>query len=244
MAADRAAELTEAYRILSDAGRRAEYDRARRRGRRRDAAGAAPHRPPPSTARRAAGRRRRRRRRRAGRRAEPRRAVHGRSARRRDEFVARRRSAGCGRRSTAVGGGYDEIAAARASTWRCVPKSKLFGRSKNPRAARRASCRSVDREAVADAWTQAREMGRRRQATRSACCCWARRWRRRASWPAAIAEQRRKSRGAKLTLIPVDARDWDAHMPLDAPAGRQDAAGAAEKRHIIGGTRGPPALRV
>ncbi len=29
MAADRAAELTEAYRILSDAGRRAEYDRAR-----------------------------------------------------------------------------------------------------------------------------------------------------------------------------------------------------------------------
>src|SRR3984893_18453208 len=29
MAADRAAELTEAYRILSDEGRRAEYDRAR-----------------------------------------------------------------------------------------------------------------------------------------------------------------------------------------------------------------------
>src|SRR5947208_2362402 len=28
MAADRAAELTEAYRILSDAGRRADYDRA------------------------------------------------------------------------------------------------------------------------------------------------------------------------------------------------------------------------
>src|SRR5216684_833399 len=28
MAADRAAELTEAYRILSDVGRRAEYDRA------------------------------------------------------------------------------------------------------------------------------------------------------------------------------------------------------------------------
>ena len=33
-----------------------------------------------------------------------------------------------------------------------------------------------------------------------------------------IAEQRKKSRGAKLTLIPVDARVWDAHMPLDAPA--------------------------
>jgi len=32
-----------------------------------------------------------------------------------------------------------------------------------------------------------------------------------------IADQRRKSRGARLTLIPIDARVWDAHMPLDAP---------------------------
>ena len=33
----------------------------------------------------------------------------------------------------------------------------------------------------------------------------------------AIAEQRRRQRGVKLTLIPVDARNWDAHMPVDAP---------------------------
>ena len=33
----------------------------------------------------------------------------------------------------------------------------------------------------------------------------------------AIAEQRRR-RGTRLTLIPVDARNWEAHMPLDAPA--------------------------
>jgi hypothetical protein len=32
-----------------------------------------------------------------------------------------------------------------------------------------------------------------------------------------IAEQRRKQRGTRLTLIPVDARNWDAHMPVDAP---------------------------
>ena len=32
----------------------------------------------------------------------------------------------------------------------------------------------------------------------------------------AIAEQRRKTR-ANLTLIPVDARNWDAHIPVDAP---------------------------
>jgi hypothetical protein len=34
-----------------------------------------------------------------------------------------------------------------------------------------------------------------------------------------IGDQRKKhGRGGKLTLIPVDARDWDARMPLDAPA--------------------------
>ena len=33
----------------------------------------------------------------------------------------------------------------------------------------------------------------------------------------AIAEQRRRPRGTRLTLIPVDARNWEAHMPLDAP---------------------------
>ena len=32
-----------------------------------------------------------------------------------------------------------------------------------------------------------------------------------------LSDQRRKSRGAKVTLIPVDARVWNAHMPLDAP---------------------------
>ena len=56
-----------------------------------------------------------------------------------------------------------------------------------------------------------------------------------------IADQRRKSRGAKVTLIPVDARVWNAHMPLDAPADRQDAARAAQKRDIIRGTPGSAA---
>ena len=35
----------------------------------------------------------------------------------------------------------------------------------------------------------------------------------------AIAEQRAQvAQATRLTLIPVDARNWDAHMPLDAPA--------------------------
>src|SRR5439155_6392748 len=47
MAADRAAELTESYRILSDAGRRAEYDKARAASGFSAAAAAAPV--PPTT---------------------------------------------------------------------------------------------------------------------------------------------------------------------------------------------------
>ena len=31
------------------------------------------------------------------------------------------------------------------------------------------------------------------------------------------AEQRRWQRGTRLTLIPVDASNWEAHVPLDAP---------------------------
>jgi curved DNA-binding protein CbpA len=47
MAADRAAELTEAYRILSDPGRRAEYDAARGSAPAGQPASAAPPPPPP-----------------------------------------------------------------------------------------------------------------------------------------------------------------------------------------------------
>ena len=35
---------------------------------------------------------------------------------------------------------------------------------------------------------------------------------------ASIAEQRRKSRNAGPTLIPMDFRDWDALFPPDTPA--------------------------
>ena len=33
----------------------------------------------------------------------------------------------------------------------------------------------------------------------------------------AIAEQRRRTRNRRITLIPIDARNWDAHVPTDAP---------------------------
>ena len=55
-----------------------------------------------------------------------------------------------------------------------------------------------------------------------------------------IAEQRKKSCGAKLTLIPVDARVWDAHMPLDAPAVAKTLLAASKAGHNQGEPRAPP----
>ena len=98
----------------------------------------------------------------------------------------------------------------------CVPKSKLFGRSKNPRLLGRFVS-LLDRDAIANAWGDAAKWGEARKDDVCVLLMGT------SLAPAGelageIADQRRKSRGAKLTLIPVDARVWDAHMPLDAPA--------------------------
>ena len=97
-----------------------------------------------------------------------------------------------------------------------LPKSKLFGRNKNPKLLGRFVS-TLNREAVADAWTQASKWGDTKVDEVCVLLLGT------ALAPAGelageIADQRKKSRGAKLTLIPVDARVWDAHMPLDAPA--------------------------
>ena len=221
MAADRAAELTEAYRILSDSGRRAEYDRALA-----EAGGAAvspaasepvtaqhqstpdPHAappppppppPPPSSSKGGA----------------PSQAAQFKEERAtRDEFV---RKATLGRLRQAlesVGGDYDE-SQLRGFDLALVPKKKMFGSNKNPRLLGRFVS-ELDKDAVADAWLQATKWG---DAKDEVCVLLMGT----ALAPAGelageIANQRRKSRTAKITLIPVDARVWHAHIPLDAPA--------------------------
>jgi hypothetical protein len=73
----------------------------------------------------------------------------------------------------------------------------------------------VDREAVAEAWTQAGKLAPAEEVcvfligTSMAPA---------GELAGEIADQRRKTRSTRLTLIPVDARDWEAFMPLDAPA--------------------------
>ena len=216
MAADRAAELTEAYRILSDQGRRAEYDRSRSA-----ASAKTPPSPPPAPSKPAESP------------AAPPPAPHEKAPppsagagaatsytpftkerASRDEFV-RKATIDRFKRSLASIGGYDE-SEVRGFDVACVPKPKLFGRPKGPPLLGRFVPR-VDGDAVVDAWLQA---GKWEVPSKEAICVFL-------MGPViappreladAIARQRRQpARGGKVILIPVDARDWDAHMPTDAP---------------------------
>jgi len=220
MAADRAAELTEAYRILSDSGRRADYDRQ---------LGAAPPQAPPQHQHTAPA-------------AAPPPPVEPKAAAQapgadaahappkaheapgsgkadtksfkeerqvRDEYLRKATLSRFRTAMTAVGG-YDE-AQARGFEIAFVPKSKFLSKNKNPRLLGRFISR-VDGGAVAETWSEAGKW------TNDEVCVLllgsslapAR------ELAAAIAEQRKRSR-SKVILIPVDARDWQAHIPTDAP---------------------------
>ncbi len=216
MAAGRAAELTEAYRALSDTGRRAEYHRARLDGAEALDAGprpnATPQAPNPAAAAGAP-------------RAEapaddsqtqaPRPSQFSQERASRDAFVRR---ALVGKLRAVLAGvfGSFEEPLVRGFDVVAVPKNKLFARRKHPRLLARF-VPSVDKDAIAETWS------------------WAGRWTvpegeevcvilmGSAIAPAreladAIAQQRRQpQRSARVTLIPVDARDWHAHIPTDAP---------------------------
>jgi curved DNA-binding protein CbpA len=216
MAADRAAELTEAYRILSDAGRRADYDRM---------LGAAPQAaaPPPAPSQAAqpepvqqpA--------------AEASKAAAGHAPPQqpqapspeasgsfkqerqvRDEYLRKATLSRFRTAIDAVGGGYDETQL-RGFEMAFIPKSKFLSRNKNPRLLGRFLAR-VDGSAVAETWVDAGKwsdeevcvflLGSSLAPARELAT--------------AISEQRKRSK-SKVTLIPVDARDWAAHMPTDAP---------------------------
>ena len=215
MAASRAAELTEAYRILGDAGRRAEYDAQRASAPGAPAppptapAAAAPpaSQPPPpqpeAAARSAAA---------AAAAAGAPQFKQERASR--DTFV---RKATVERFRQALEGAGESYEEAKAAGFDLafVPKSKLFGRSKNPRVLGRF-VGAVDADAIADTWARAAKWN----SSNDEVCVFLM-----ASdvaparlLAAAVAEQRRKpAKGGKVILIPLDARNWDAHVPTDAP---------------------------
>jgi DnaJ domain len=217
MAADRATELTEAYRVLSHDVLRAEYDHAvgepgrfplsaeaappagssapTSTGQAAPPPESSPSPPPPSSTS----------------------AQFTEERARRDEFVRTATMSRLRRALKEVGGGYDESKVSGFDI-ACVPTRKLFARNPNPRLLGRFISR-LDRDAVADAWKEAARWGVPDgeevcvllMGTSLAPA---------GELAGEIADQRRKQprKGGKLTLIPVDARVWDAHMPFDAPA--------------------------
>jgi curved DNA-binding protein CbpA len=217
MAADRAAELTEAYRILSNDASRAEYDRTLGAAPSPPSSPASPpapsasQAPPPSQSPRAESYSAP-----GGRPSEepPPRPSGGKGAfheerASRDDYL---RKATLNRFQHAVEavGEYDP-SSLRGFDIALVPKAKMFGRNKNPRLLGRYVS-MVDGPAVADAWVQAGKWSPEDicvfllgTALASA-----------SELAGAIAEQRKKTR-AKVTLIPVDARDWGSYVPNDAP---------------------------
>jgi curved DNA-binding protein CbpA len=220
MAADRATELTEAYRILSDEERRADYDKLRPSGASAETPSAASSAPSTgahgsSADPEAAGA------------ADDRPKVQERSGQfvqeraSRDRFVRKATIERFRQAFVQVAGSTYDESSVPGFDFASSPKPKLFGRSKGPRLLGRFVSR-VDADSVSQAWTQAGKwaasageeicvilMGTALATARELAD--------------AIAEQRRRpARGGKVTLIPVNSSVWDAHMPTDAPAVAKD----------------------
>jgi hypothetical protein len=210
MAAGRAAELNEAYRVLSNEAQRADYDRAL--AVRLAAPGSAPSPQVPPSAPAASPS------------PEPKTEPKTESWRpgagptkeraSRDQFVRRATVERIRQAIAALGSDYSETQV-RGFDIALTPKAKLFG-GKRPRVFGRF-IEPIDRAAVADTWALAIKGA---SSTADEVCVLLL-----GSTVAppreladAITEQRRKNRTAKVTVIPVDVRTWDAHMPVDAPA--------------------------
>jgi len=219
MAAERAAELTEAYRILSRPELRADYDEklgvtpaAASAGVETATANATVE-PPvetPTPQKPAAD---------AGHHqpAAPRgfntgsdHGALGAARATRDRFVRYAAIAKVRDALKAVAGDYEE-ATVNGFDFAFVPRPRLFARSKGSRLLARFVTH-IDGKAVAEAWSQAG-----RWAADPVCVMLFGGSLSPASELAdAITEQRRRT-SARVTLVPVDARDWGAHMPADAP---------------------------
>ncbi len=213
IAATRAAQLTEAYRTLMNPEMRSQYDRAHNGNGTAPAAtvhanapAAAPAYEPPARPATPPP---------AGRGTDAAGMPQARFAQEhasRDEVV---KKATLGRIRQVVGeelGSVTELAA-RGFDFHCTVKSKkLFGRGGEQRIAVRVVA-AVDRTAVQDTWGFAQRAGGELCVLLMGSGMAAA-----GELSNAIGDMRRKSRSeGVISIIPVDLRDWSAHVPEDAP---------------------------
>jgi curved DNA-binding protein CbpA len=230
MAAGRAAELTEAYRILSDEQQRTVYDRMQQ-----NAPHAVPPSPPaadsppfsrrpesPSASPPPAEPARPRTERPAG--APPPVEPQASSTQgsqfsqerlRRDEFLRKAAASRFRRAAAVLLGDYEETHVGNFDLV-YVPKSKLFGRAKGPCLLARFVTK-VDGPAVTETSVFAAQWGAPQLREEICVFLMGATMAPRRELEHAIGEHRRHStRRAKVTLIPIDATDWTAHVPIDA----------------------------
>jgi curved DNA-binding protein CbpA len=215
MAASRAAALTEAYRTLMNPELRAEYDRLHAGGAAIETGAAsgpprATDSPPPSQ---------------PDRQEPPRPAAdqreHSRGSRfaserkDRDDFV---RKATLDRFRQALNGGnwhVEELPARGFDLDVATRAKKLFSREETQRIAAKVVS-NVDTVALQEAWNTAQKA---RGATPICVFLMGSRVAPAKELAAAIADLRNRARGrTDISVIPVDVRDWSAHIPADAPA--------------------------
>ena len=206
MAASRAAALTEAYRTLMNAELRAEYDRAHLG----PAAPPAPAPDPPPPAEPSSVRQHAPGRGAADRVDPPPRFAAERKDR--DDFV-RRATLDRFRKALSAEVSHVEEHPARGFDLDCTMKTKrLFSRDDGQRIAAKV-VPHVDTSALQDAWSAAQKA-----ATPICVFLMGSRVAPAEELANAIADLRRRSRGRTgISVIPIDVRDWSAHVPSDAP---------------------------
>jgi hypothetical protein len=131
----------------------------------------------------------------------------------RDEFVKKATLGRIRQVMVAEHGSVTEVTT-RGFDFDCSAKSKkMFGRGHSQRIAVRF-VPVVDRAAVQDTWASAQKAGGHMCVLLIGNSMISAR-----ELASAIGEMRKKSRGdAGVSIIPVDVRDWSAHIPSDAPA--------------------------
>jgi len=204
IAAGRAAELTEAYRVLMDETLRAEYDERLKGGEAASTRAATPpivERPPEYRASGAEA---------ASTAARPA------SDRLPSDFV---RKAGASRLRdavAAVSGALPTSAAGFDAAYDIKGKAGLFKKTSQPVRLLVKFVAHVDASAIAAAWPDAiRSSGSGH--VRVILLLGAAGLAPTRELAAAVAEQRRKTRGAAPVVVPVDVRDWEALFPPDTP---------------------------